>query len=132
MNFFRRNAGNQDTYVDNLDTVGGAQAEPAPKTQGGLEMTVMNPTEFAEVTVIAEEIRRGATVVLNLDRVSKEVCRRLLDFLGGVVYTIDGGIKKVAATTYILTPNNVDVYDSARDSVAETPVRRESIGEIRD
>lgn len=126
MNFFKRNAGNQDTYVDNADTFG-AQPEAPAKAQGGLEMTVMNPTEFSEVTAIAEEIRRGTTVVLNLDRASKELCRRLLDFLGGVVYTIDGGIKKVAATTYILTPHNVDVYDNARTG-GEATVTREAIG----
>ena len=46
---------------------------------------------------------------MNLETTPKEVVRRLVDFLSGVTYAIDGNIKKVATGTYILTPPNVDI-----------------------
>ncbi len=119
MNFFRRNGGMQDMYIDGFDETPVEQGiapdveEPAARpSTGGLAMTVVSPQDFSEASDVAKEILRGVTVVLNLDRLSKESCRRLLDFLGGVVYALDGGIKKVAASTYIVTPTHVDIYDS--------------------
>ena len=134
MNFFKKNVTPAPApLVDGLDGsdllgFDRAEEDDAPKKQfgtaGGLEMTVMNPSDFSDVTPVAEEILRGVTVVLNLDKLNKEDSRRFLDFLGGVIFSIDGGIKKVAASTYVVTPRNVDVYDSSR------LVNRENIGEF--
>lgn len=132
MNFFRKNAAPAPTpLVDGLDgseLLGFGTQEDAEKKQlgaaGGLEMTVMNPSDFSDVTPVAEEVLRGVTVVLNLDKLNKEDSRRFLDFLGGVIFSIDGGIKKVAASTYVVTPRNVDVYDSSRLAT------RENIGDF--
>jgi len=133
MNFFRKNATTAPTpLVDGLDgseLLGFETSEEnAEKKQlgaaGGLEMTVMNPSDFSDVTPVAEEVLRGVTVVLNLDKLNKEDSRRFLDFLGGVIFSIDGGIKKVAASTYVVTPRNVDVYDSSRLAT------RENIGDF--
>lgn len=134
MNFFGRNNNNAaDTYVDGLETkretlTESTPAQKQPAGESGLEVTVVNPTDFSEVTTIASQVMRGITVIMNLDRMNKESSRRILDFLGGVVYSMDGGIKKVAATAYILTPRNVDVYDTARSTNLETGINRENIG----
>jgi FtsZ-interacting cell division protein YlmF len=121
MNFFRRNGGMQDMYIDGFDeepvareTAESTEEAPQRREAGGLAMTVVSPQDFSEASDVAKEVLRGVTVVLNLDRMNKESCRRLLDFLGGVVYALDGGIKKVAASTYIVTPTHVDIYDSQR------------------
>ena len=122
MNFFRRNGGMQDMYIDGFDretpespvTVNEPEEAPKERVSGGLAMTVVSPQDFSEASDVAKEVLRGVTVVLNLDRMNKESCRRLLDFLGGVVYALDGGIKKVAASTYIVTPTHVDIYDSQK------------------
>ena len=47
--------------------------------------------------------------MLNLESTNKDVARRLVDFLSGVAYALDGKIKKVAISTYILTPYNVEI-----------------------
>ena len=49
---------------------------------------------------------------MNLEATNKEVAKRLIDFLAGVAYSIDGQLKNVANNTYIITPCNVDVADS--------------------
>lgn len=78
-----------------------------------IELKVVRPEHFEDVSTIADHLLSGRTVVLNLEAASKETARRLLDFLSGVAYSIDGQMKRVANNTYIITPNNVDVSDSA-------------------
>ncbi|MCQ2456730.1 MAG: cell division protein SepF [Clostridia bacterium] len=77
-----------------------------------LEMKVVKPTQFDSVSQIADHLLNKRTVVLNLENASKETARRLIDFLSGVAYSIDGSIKKIATNAYVITPNNVDVGDA--------------------
>ena len=51
-------------------------------------------------------------MVLNLENTNKETARRLIDFLSGVAYSIDGSLKKIASNAYVITPSNVDVGDA--------------------
>ena len=80
---------------------------------GGIELKVVRPEHFEDVSTIADHLLSGRTVVLNLEATNKEIARRFIDFLSGVAYSIDGQMKRVANNTYIITPNNVDVTDTA-------------------
>lgn len=77
-----------------------------------IELKLVRPEQFEDVSVIAEHLLNGRTVVLNLEAANKDVARRIIDFLSGVAFSIDGQIKRVANNTYIITPNNVDVTDT--------------------
>ncbi len=74
-----------------------------------LQMKVIRPDSFKNVPQIADHLLSQRTVVLNLEATDKETARRLIDFLSGVAYSIDGSIKRVANNAYIITPANVDV-----------------------
>lgn len=78
-----------------------------------IELKVVRPERFEDVSSIADHLLSGRTVVLNMEAAGKELSRRLIDFLSGVAYSIEGQLKRVANTTYIITPNNVDVSDSS-------------------
>ena len=78
-----------------------------------IELKVVRPEHFEDVSSIADHLVSGRTVVLNLEAADAAVSRRLIDFLSGVAYSIDGQLKRVANSTYIITPNNVDVSESA-------------------
>ena len=75
----------------------------------GLELKVVRPDRFGNVTQIADHLLNHRTVVLNLEATNKETSRRIIDFLTGVAYSINGQLKKVAASTYVITPSNIDV-----------------------
>ena len=77
-----------------------------------LEMKVVKPESFDSVAQIADHLLSRRTVVLNLESTNKETARRLIDFLSGVAYSIDGSLKKIATNAYVITPNNVDVGDA--------------------
>ena len=89
-----------------------APAAPARTTKGGIELKVANPKQFDEVSTIADYLLSGCTVFLNVEETPKEIIRRLIDFLSGVVYSIEGQIRKVTLTTYIITPGNVEISEA--------------------
>ncbi len=77
-----------------------------------IEMKVVKPDSFDSVAQIADHLLSKRTVVLNLESTNKETARRLIDFLSGVAYSIDGSLKKIATNAYVITPSNVDVGDA--------------------
>ena len=74
-----------------------------------LQVVLVKPDRFESASEIADHLREKRTVVLNLESTNKDIARRLLDFLSGVAYANEGKIKKVAISTYIITPYNVDI-----------------------
>ena len=87
-----------------------------------LQVVLLKPERFGEDTrAIADELIKMHTVVLNLENTHKDVSRRILDFLSGVAYANSGQIKKVATSTFIITPYNVgltgdDLLDELENS----------------
>ena len=80
-------------------------------TDSNIELKVVRPVSFEEVSEIADYLIDGYTVVLNLELLDGAQTLRMLDFLNGVTYSNNGEIKNVAKSTYIITPHNVDVSD---------------------
>lgn len=74
-----------------------------------LQMNLIKPSRFDQVSDIADLLRDRQAIVLNLEATDKDVARRLVDFLSGCAYALDGRIKKVAKYTYLVTPYSVDV-----------------------
>ena len=88
-----------------------------------LELKVVKPERFDNVPQIANHLLNRRTVVLNLEETNKETARRLLDFLSGVAYSINGNLKRVANNTYVITPCNVDV---SGDQLKQRPAKTET------
>ncbi|RHR10787.1 cell division protein SepF [Pseudoflavonifractor sp. AF19-9AC] len=82
-----------------------------------LQVVLVKPEKFEDASAIADHLREKRTVVLNLESTNKEIARRLLDFLSGVAYANEGKIKKVAISTYIITPYNVDILGDLIDEL---------------
>lgn len=105
------------SYESDMNDYGSyQQQESNDYSQGGLgisstalELKVVKPDSFKSVTQIADHLLNKRTVVLNLESTNKETARRLIDFLSGVAYSIDGQMKRVANNTFVITPDNVDV-----------------------
>ena len=82
-----------------------------------LQVVLVSPTRFENASEIADHLRDKRTVVLNLEQTDKTVARRLIDFLSGVAYANEGTIKKVAQSTYIITPYNVEILGDIIDEL---------------
>lgn len=86
-------------------------------TTAQLQVVLVKPERFEEAAAIADNLNAKRTVVLNLESTNRDIARRLLDFLSGVAYASNGQIKRVANSTYIITPYNVDVMGDLIDEL---------------
>ena len=82
-----------------------------------LAVVLVKPDRFENAAEIADHLKEKRTVVLNLEQTNKDVARRLVDFLSGVAYAQEGKIKKVANSTFIITPYNVDILGDLIDEL---------------
>ncbi len=79
--------------------------------QGASQMQVVlcKPERFEDVPSVADHLNEKKTVVLNLESANRDTSRRIIDFLSGVAYANKGNIKKIANSTFIVTPDDVNV-----------------------
>ena len=87
-----------------------------------LHVVLVKPERFEDASTIADQLNAKRTVVLNLESTGKEVSRRLIDFLSGVAYANNGQIKRVATSTFIITPYNVDIMGDLIDELENNGV----------
>ncbi|MGN1074376.1 MAG: cell division protein SepF [Eubacteriales bacterium] len=78
-------------------------------TMTQLAVVLVKPERYAQAAEIADHLKEKRTIVLNLEETNRDVARRLLDFLSGAAYANGGKTTKVANSTYIITPYNVEI-----------------------
>ena len=83
------------------------------------EVVLFRPTSFNDTSKAADDLRNRKAVVLNLENVDKAMSRRVVDFLSGCVYALDGSVKKIAQSAYIFCPHNMDVVGDLESLQAE-------------
>lgn len=79
------------------------------QTQGQMQVVLVKPDRFEDVTSIADHLNEGKTVVLNLEESLHDTSRRIVDFLSGVAYANHGNMRKVAKNTFIIVARGIDV-----------------------
>ena len=72
------------------------------------------PSEFSDCEEIGQRFRGGQPVIVNLGDVDRELTRRIVDFASGLVYGLNGTLKKAGEKVYLLTPSNVEVSADER------------------
>lgn len=116
-------AGGMNSSSNMGGNMGGADmggGNPSPMNNNGgisfsgpnVRMRVARPKSFADGSQIARLLLNKCSVFLNLENTNRETARRLIDFLSGVAFSIDGTIKKVANNAYVIAPSNVDVGEA--------------------
>ncbi|WP_134700285.1 cell division protein SepF [Ammoniphilus sp. YIM 78166] len=74
-----------------------------------VKMVLVEPRAYDEVQEIADHLRSRRPVIINLQRVSGEQGKRIIDFLSGTVYALNGDIQKVGQNIFMCAPDNVDI-----------------------
>ncbi len=97
-------------------------SQEVPQATMAVQVVLVKPEKFEDASQIADHLNAKRTVVLNLESTSKEVSRRLVDFLSGVAYANNGQIKRVANSTFIITPYNVGVSGDLIDELENSGV----------
>ena len=72
-------------------------------------VVLFRPTSFNEATKAADDLRDRKAVIVNMENVESAMARRVVDFLSGCAYALDGKVKKIALATYLFCPHSMDV-----------------------
>ena len=107
-------------------------AAPAPSTKKPkvvniaattqLKVVVVSIEEFDEAREVADHLRSKKPVVVNLEKLEKDVARRVIDFISGAVYSLGGSIQKVSGGIFLIAPYNVDIMSDVRDELKNTGI----------
>ncbi|HEV2878500.1 MAG TPA: cell division protein SepF [Candidatus Eremiobacteraceae bacterium] len=82
---------------------------PDSKTGRCRGVSIFHPRRFDEVTEIADNLRAARHIVVNLVGADRALSQRIVDFLSGVVYTVDGKMQRLGEGIYLFVPANVPV-----------------------
>ena len=80
------------------------------------KMVITQPTCYEDVQEIGEYLKARKSVIINLENVGKEDARRILDFLSGATFMIEGTIQKVSNLIYLMTPKDVEIQNDVERS----------------
>ena len=82
-----------------------------------LKVVVMQPENFEDAKGIADHLKTKKPVIINLEELETDVARRVVDFLSGAVYGLDGNIQKVSAGIFLIAPYNVSIMGDFKDEL---------------
>ena len=89
-----------------------------PQTQQ-VKMVISQPTTFDQSQEICEFLKDKKSVIVNLEYVNKDVARRIVDFISGGVFALDGHIQKVSNSIFLIAPYNYEITNEmAREEIS--------------
>lgn len=91
----------------------------AAREREGIRLMLFEPRSYNDAQDIADNLRHRRPVVINLHRVEKDQAKRIVDFLSGTVYALNGDIQKVGDHIFVCTPENVDIQGNISSVVEE-------------
>ncbi|MCD7033875.1 cell division protein SepF [Metabacillus sp. GX 13764] len=92
--------------------------------QKSSKVVLCEPRVYAEAQDIADQLKNRRAVVVNLQRITHDQAKRIVDFLSGTVYAIGGDIQRIGMNIFLCTPDNVDVSGAISEFTAEEEAQR--------
>ena len=84
---------------------------PAPRRSGvpGMNVQVIKPTSVEDAREITETLLENRTVVLNMEGLDIDIAQRIIDFISGSTYSMNGNLQKISSYIFIATPETVEL-----------------------
>ncbi|MEO6867377.1 MAG: cell division protein SepF, partial [Gaiellales bacterium] len=102
----------------------GARRPAAPRTrppsQNVAGVGVVPPRTFNDAQQIADQLKRGNPVIVNLQSTDSDLAKRIIDFGSGLTYGLDGSMQRIADKVFLLTPPDIDVSAEDRAAMVES------------
>ncbi len=83
--------------------------------QRQMRVVVLDPKTFEEAQGIAEHLKNRRPVVVNLEHVETDVARRIVDFVSGATFALNGSQQKVGGGIFLFVPNNVEIEGEVKE-----------------
>lgn len=101
--------GNEEEVTNDSNQYYSLKPEEALDENGASKMILLEPRAYSESQQIVDHLKNRNTVVVNLKRVTGDQAKRIVDFLSGTIYAINGDLQKIGGGIFLCTPNNVNV-----------------------
>ncbi|WP_031513474.1 cell division protein SepF [Desulfofalx alkaliphila] len=88
-------------------------------SQRQVQVVVVEPSTYDEVQGIADNLRNRCPVIVNLEKLDADLGRRIVDFLSGSTYALNGSMQKVGQNIFLFVPNNIDIASEIKERVRE-------------
>ncbi|MEF3305553.1 cell division protein SepF [Paenibacillus sp. GYB003] len=88
-------------------------------SQRNIRVVLNEPRSYEETQEIADHLRSRRPVVVNLQRVRTDQAIRIVDFLSGTVYALNGGITKIGPNIFLCTPDSVEIQGAISEMLSE-------------
>lgn len=92
-----------------LDFQDAASARDSVMAAYHMKVVVVEPKSFDDSQEVANCLREKRPVIINMENTDPEIAKRIIDFASGTAYALNGDIKKVGKTVFLVAPNNVNV-----------------------
>ena len=99
---------------DGFYDVSKEEASTSPEL-GSNKMILFEPRAYSESTQIADYLKKRNTVVVNLKRVTPDQAKKIVDFLQGTIYAMNGSLQKLGGGIFLCAPNNVNIEGKITD-----------------
>ena len=81
------------------------------------QVYVIKPQEFNEAQKVTDYLKDGRTIVINMEGIEVHAAQRIIDFIGGACYALDGSLQAISANIFIAAPSSIDVSGDLRDEI---------------
>lgn len=88
-------------------------------SQKQMRVVVFEPKSFEDSQNIADQLKNRRPVIINLENADKILAKRVVDFISGATYALNGNMQKVGTGIFLFVPNNVDISGEIRDELRE-------------
>ncbi len=106
-----------DSNEDEYYTVSESDAKKGIQSN---KMILVEPRAYSESQTIADHLKARNSVVVNFKRVTSDQAKRIIDFLSGTLYAINGDLQKIGEGIYLCTPKNIDVQGEITDETSKS------------
>lgn len=83
--------------------------------QRQVRVVVVEPRSFDEVQGITDNLKNRRPVIVNLEQAEPELAKRIVDFVSGATYALNGNLQKVGSGIFLFVPNNMDIASDLKD-----------------
>ena len=87
------------------------------RQEEGESVKVIKPQEFNEAQIVADFLKEGKTIVVNLEGIEISQAQRIIDFIGGASFAVGGSLKAISNNIFIVAPGNIEVSGDLRDEI---------------
>lgn len=89
----------------------------APRSLNGSSLYVIKPHDFSESQTVAQHLKTGRAIVINMEGIELDAAQRIIDFIGGACYALEGSLQAISGSIFVAAPSNIAVSGDLRTEI---------------